>query len=400
MRRHLIQAIVSGACLCVSTQSMVLLAQESSSGRTIHFVGGSSATSWLKFATPDDRRIILSGKINGVAAQMLLDTGVGNLVLSKDFAAKLNLHRVGTVTGVGVARQVQGEVVEPVQISLDTLTVEASAPNLFDLAPLAASFNEPIVALIGADLFDSLMVDLDFDKQLVAFRDPATAKRLSGATELALSRGALGRRRFAISVEGRAPIQASFDLGAEPALILSPDYVAEQKLLAGKRTSTALGGGLSGPEAAQVATLDQLMLGQIAFHHVPVHVPRTWSLDCSAVVGFPVLSRLRMAVDFPHDRVDVLPIPAVISQPFQKDHSGLGARRLQDRLQIVHVAPGSPAEAARLKVGDEVVVMNGEAVGPTYFKSHPSEGSKPPGTTLDLTLSSGAKVRIVLAEYF
>lgn len=170
----------------------------------------------------------------------------------------------------------------------------------------------------------------------------------------------------------------------------------KQKLLVLKRTSTVLGGGLSGPEVVDIATVDQLTLGQIAFHQVPVTVPRTWSLDC----GLRVLSRFRMTIDFPHDRVDVLPIPAAVNMPFRKDHSGLGVRRLSVCLQILHVAPGSPAEAAGLEVGDEIIAINGEALGAEYFKMHPSMGGRPLGTTLDLTLASGTNMRLVLAEYF
>jgi predicted metalloprotease with PDZ domain len=66
----------------------------------------------------------------------------------------------------------------------------------------------------------------------------------------------------------------------------------------------------------------------------------------------------------------------------------------------MHVASGSPAELAGLRVGDEVIAINGEMLGPEYFKNHPSEGTKPVGTVSVLTLSTGSKVKVVLADYF
>ncbi len=51
---------------------------------------------------------------------------------------------------------------------------------------------------------------------------------------------------------------------------------------------------------------------------MPVEVPETWSLDCPAIVGMPVLHRLRIMTDFPHDRVSVLPERKMIGNLFAK----------------------------------------------------------------------------------
>jgi hypothetical protein len=74
---------------------------------------------------PDYRRVILTGRINGLPAQILLDSGVGGVILNKDFAAALKLRLVGGVTGVGVMGPTPGELVEGVRISFDSLTVNA-----------------------------------------------------------------------------------------------------------------------------------------------------------------------------------------------------------------------------------------------------------------------------------
>jgi Aspartyl protease/PDZ domain len=374
--------------------------EDSNQDSEIHFVGGANTTPWLHFEMPDFRRIMLLGKINDAPAQFLLDSGVGALVLDHDFAAALRLHTIDSVTGVGVTGHVNAQAAEGVHISFGDLSINAPRVTLLDMKGFAGALNAPVVALLGRDVFDSLIVDIDFEKQKLAFRDPTTKQALPGGTELPLTRGPLGRRRLPVSIEGRRTIQASFDLGADRALVLSPDYVSEQKLLLGKRTSTALGVSVAGAAVSEVAVVDELALGQTIFHRVPVEVPKTWALDCPAVVGFPVLSRLRMIIDFPHDRVAMLSNRGVIDQPFSKDRSGIGAKRLSNKLEIMHVAPGSPAEAAGLRVGDVVIAINGEKLSPEFFKNHPRDGSKAAGTIMYFTLLNGSKVKLTLADYF
>lgn len=367
----------------------------------VHFEKGAHATAWLHFEMPDARHIILHGKVNNVAGLILLDSGVGAVVLSEDIAAALNLHTVGNLTGVGISGRASGQETEGVRIAFDNLTINTPTANIFNLSSFTGVLNEPIIAFLGRDAFDSLIVDIDFENKRLAFRDLSTQPTLPGGTELTLTRSPFGRRRLPISIEGRAPIQASFDLGSERALVLSPDYVSEQNLLADKKTSDAIGIGIGGEVSSEVASVDKLTVGQSTFHDVPVQVPKTWSLDCPAVVGFPILRRMRMIIDYPHDRVEVLPIKSLIDQPIRKDRSGIGARRLPgDKVQIIHVARGSPAEAAGLRIGDEVIAINDEKLSPEYFKNHPTVGDMAAGTILYLTLSNGSTVKLTLADYF
>jgi hypothetical protein len=367
---------------------------------TTDFAGGSRATAWLPFDMPDFRRMIINGRINDVPAKILLDSGLGRFVIGKDLAVTLGLREIGNVAALGVTGTVQGKEFEGVRIAFDNLTIHTATSELYDFSPFAGAVNEPISAILGRDLFDALAVDIDFANSRIAFRDARVKASLPRGFELPLRRDQFGLRSLPVSMENRPPIQATLDLGSDIALAISPEYAAEQQLLAGRRSSTSLSAGVAGREEGHVAVLAELAIGNTLFRQVPFEVPDRWTFVNQAIVGMPVLRRMRVIIDFPHDRISVLPDQKLLRQPFRKDRSGLGAMRLPDRLRVVLVAAGSPAAAAGIIVGDEIVAINDQPLNADYFRDHPRMGSQPAGTVYYLTLSNREKVKLILADYF
>jgi predicted aspartyl protease len=405
-RRAVLVGILGGMVSLILPRAQLYAAQPENSAESriqspvIGFKHGASGTSWLHFDMPDFRRVIVSGRINGVPARILLDSGVSGLVISKDLAAALRLRHIGTVVGVGVTGAVQGQLVEGVVVSLDNLTIKTPNAELYDMAPFAGVLNEPISALLGRDLFDSVIVDIDFAGVRIAFRDPNLTQPLPRGAEVPLQRDKSGLRGMPVSIENRPPIQATLDFGSDRALNISPAYASDQNLLRNRRLSTALSAGAAGIELGQVAVLTKVSIGNIAFHDVPIEVPNRWAFENQAILGMPIIRRMRMVIDFPHNRVFVLPNTTLLSRPFRKDRSGLGARRLTDRLQIMHVAAGSPAETSGLHAGDEIIEINDQKLDEAYFEQNPRIGSQPAGTVVYLTLSNNKRVKLTLADYY
>jgi hypothetical protein len=84
--------------------------------------------------------------------------------------------------------------------------------------------------MLGRDLFEQLVVDLDFLSKRMAVRDPRRFSSPAGAVQLPLLPD--GRlRSVPVAWNDGAPVPATFDLGANSALILAPDLAAQQRLL-------------------------------------------------------------------------------------------------------------------------------------------------------------------------
>ena len=363
------------------------------------FPNGVSSTGWMKFEMPDDRYIVLSGMLNNERVEMVLDSAVGPMVLDSTVASKLGLRAKGETLGVGITAATAARIIEGPTLSIGNLVLKAPEAMAFDLTSFNVATNRPIMALLGRDVFASLLVDIDFEARRIAFRDPEVPAMVTGAKLEPLPPTKFGRKLL-ISVEGQRPIDALFDLGSDTPLIISPDYVEKVHLLQGKRTSTLLSVGAEGVEEDSVASIKTIEVGGLSAHDVPVSVPKKWAQDVPAVVGVPILSRFRLMTDFSRDLIWMLPYKDAETKAFQKDRLGMAAMPANDCLRVVHVSPGSPAEVGSLKVGDEVVTINDQAIDDAYLKSRVRQGMKPAGTILQLRLRSGSKLTMKLADYY
>jgi hypothetical protein len=376
------------------------LAADQGQETSFTFDGSAKSTGWLDFDMPDNRHIVLAAELNGVSVEILLDSGVGGLVLDKEISDKLGLKARHAFTGIGVTGTAQGAVAQGVIIALGNLTVRAPQTTIFDLSRISAVAGRPIVAIVGRDLLGPLIVDIDFPHKRLAFHDGRDGLEPQGGTTVPLTRGSFSLREIPIAIEGHDPIQAIFDLGSDTPIYLSPAYVARVDLLSGKRTSTSLSAGVEGTQENEVAVVEKVKIGDTLLYAVPIEVPQKWEQQAFAFVGLPVFRRFRLIIDYGHDRLTIVPDRDTVSEAFRKDRSGIGAIPSDNHLTITHIAAGSPAEAAGLRVGDEITAINGRKIDAEYIRSKPREGSKPAGTKFNLTLKDGKDVSFVLADYF
>jgi predicted metalloprotease with PDZ domain len=140
----------------------------------------------------------------------------------------------------------------------------------------------------------------------------------------------------------------------------------------------------------------------VTFRDVPISVAATWSPSkrAQANIGLELLGRFRMAVDHARDRLHLAPGPD-LHRAFRKNRSGLRAQFAVDRLRVVHVSPGSPAERAGWKPGEEIVAIDGAALD-SGFPNSPRAywGAGKAGTTVMLSMADGQTRRLTLEDYF
>jgi hypothetical protein len=176
-------------------------------------------------------------------------------------------------------------------------------------------------------------------------------------------------------------------------------------MLEDRKTSTRLGGAVGGSREEKLATVRSLTFAGHTFHDVPAQfsLPGANAVDSDhsvANIGLPVYSRFRMITDYPHDRLFMVPGPDM-DAPFRKDRAGLNTVFEGDHLKVVYVAPGSPAEAAGWKVGEQVAAIDGKPVGAGYNGSELSRWTYgPAGRAVALTTAGGEVRTLVLKDYF
>jgi len=337
--------------------------------------------------------------ILGRRVPAVLDSGSVSICIDSEFAAEVGLTPSSPTKAAGLTADVAVAWVALPAVSVGGRTIRDSTAMAIDLAVISGAMSRRIYLVLGQDFFRDAILSIDFAAQTLEFRPPS-APFEPGLWLQDLRVSPHGRLYTRASVEGRPPVDAMYDLENNAPVTASPAFAAASGLLLHRPVSKVASVGGEGMSISSIATLKSITVAGRVLREVPVEIPIQWNQAAPIVIGSPVWRRFENVIDLPHRRLGLKPNATGFDRPFAKDRSGIGAQRLSDRLRIVFVAPGSPAEAAKLSIGDEVIAIDGVPISPEFYARRPRPGAETAGTLETLTLSAGRTVEIRLKDYF
>lgn len=348
---------------------------------------------------PDLDGIFFAGALNGHPVTIMLDSGSGNLAVDRKFADQIGLESTGNVhAATGLVGSFSVEQSKPLRLSFTGIDLNAGGAALADLSSLGQAIGF-VPVILGRQIFDGFVVEIDFNARRLTFHRPGTFDA-AGWTRVALSPGAGGGRVVQLSIEGKAPISAGFDLGSNGALSLDGAYVRDAGLQDNRKASTWIRGGVDGISVFETTTVRSVRIADHDIANVPMDSSSNWAkaVGAPANIGFPLISRLgRVAIDYRSDSLYVFP-GAAPARPFVKQRLGLAlSPQAPQGWRVMHVAPGSPAARDGWKVGDEVIAINGQASMSAIELRTLTRGAS--GTVVRLTRPGGDARSLILADY-
>lgn len=353
----------------------------------------------MAFQFVQERQIVFPIIVDGRPAEAWLDSGAGATVLDAAYARTLGLALGPAIPAHGVAGKVADVHLANIDISAGGLVMTGRRVVVMDLSAVARVVQRPVQVLLGRDVFDEAVVDIDFRTRRLSLTPRAEFAPPPG-TPVALKPSA-DLRSFPISVAG-VEMPAVFDLGNSGGLLIDENFADHYHLLDGRRLSTTLGVGADGAREEVQATLDKVALGGIRFDGVPATATPGLSSRAPANVGLQLLSRFHLTIDFGGDRMWMAPYADATSRPFPRNRTGLMLTPDgPGRLVVDHVAKGSPAERSGWKKGDTVTALDGRPIAPDYAASDASLWIYgPAGRKVKLTLANGRTKTLTLADYY
>ncbi|WGM39958.1 retropepsin-like aspartic protease [Caulobacter sp. NIBR1757] len=369
--------------------------------RIYGFDQGAKRTEPLAFDFYLGSRIYIPATVNGQATHVLLDSGAETTVIDKAWAEKMGIRPSAAVVAVGTGGRQEAQLASGVTIRIGAMELKNITVALIDLSAIEKLIGRPLPVVLGKEVFNELVVDLDFEGKTIAFHDPLVFQAPAGAIETPVIMAG-GIRSVPVSVEGRPPVQFDFDIGNGGPLIVYSAYWKANGLLAdGRAKSKTLSGAVGGLREQQVATVHSLTFGGATFSDIPTVFTddRGESAESNRTlgnIGLPILSRFRMYADFSHDRLFLQPTAAV-ANPFPRDLTGLRMQPGADKAKVLMVAPGSPAEAAGMAAGEVVIAIDG---APLKEAGLGALRTKPAGATLKITTEAGKTYDLMLKAYY
>ncbi len=184
----------------------------------------------MPFEFFNDTRIFLKGQINGEDAVILLDSGFSGAAVDTKLAQQLGLKISGAVSAESGGGRINANIATGARIRIGCLEIEEPMVGILDLQTVSRQLGHEIDAVLGQDVLQRLIVDINFENQRIAFINPEEFGEPKLATKISLGdNGPL--KTIPVSVEGGSFLPFDLDLGNALPIILFSSYPNRDSLL-------------------------------------------------------------------------------------------------------------------------------------------------------------------------
>jgi hypothetical protein len=323
--------------------------------------------------------ITIPVRVNGSKElRMYLDTGMAASVVvlfHKESIEELGL-KAGPkifVGGAGGESRKQATVAPGATVEAGPLRLDKQPLVVMDDAREGSDW--PVDGIIGKSLFDRYLTEIDYDRSVVTFYEPAGAEidpdaasiPIDLATDYPIIEGAVVLENGA-----KVPLKLLVDIGHRNALSLNEDPD-------------------KGVLPARIGRVKALEFGPFTVADVPTAFlapgtnPGISRATAAGNVGALVWSRFRVLFDYANKRMFLVP-GSLSAKPVPFNMAGLVLEQGRDDVYFVrHVAEGSPAFEAGLQAGDRITAANG-----VELRKYPYP------KVLDIFNAAGKKVKLTV----
>jgi hypothetical protein len=378
---------------------LVIAAARPAETAAIDLSGGKPAT--IPF-TLIDNRIFVPVTINGRGPyQFIFDTGGANILdpaVAKDLSLKLDPD--GEAWGAGADRQ-QAWRTEVARADLSGVAILDHEFRVVSLDAIRKAIGfRRLDGLVGRELFERFVVDIDYAGQTLTFAEPQSWR----------PPGTLGKPHALGFYAGIPTLPAAVgglignfivDTGDRSSLTLFGPFVDRHSLRAKypKKVQAITGWGVGGPIPADVTRSTFAFAG----HTLECTVTRMPLLktggfasnDAAGSIGTGVLKRFRATFDYSRKHLYLTPgVNYAAADP--ADRSGLWLSLDEAGFKVMSVVAGSPAAEGGVRVDDIVTAVDGTPASQTFLVDLRERlKSATPGTKVRLRLGTGMGTRDV-----
>jgi hypothetical protein len=316
-----------------------------------------------------DNRIVINVRLDGKGPfRFIFDSGAG-AVASPEVVRALglkikNLQRGGG--GVGEQLVERGETTIPT-VEVGEIQLPAQEFGVLSFADTKYVFGaNKIDGIIGFPLFKRLVVQVDYERKQLTFTEPSqfiykgqgTIVPIDFDRHLPLVKGELD------GVPGIFVI----DTGARSSLILYGPFVEQNNLRTKYKASFEgiTGWGIGGPVRSQIVRVKTLKLGAVVVQNLIARLSlqksgALTSASRAALVGPDVLRQFTTIFDYSRQRL-IFEKNAQYGKPDSYDRSGMWFGQEGNHFEVIDVIAGGPAAEAGIRVGDQILAIDGQAV--------------------------------------
>lgn len=294
----------------------------------------------------------------------ILDTGSSGISLDSSTAAYFGAETVPTdrtIRGIAGIRKVN--FLYNKTLTFPGLKIENLDFHINDYEILTTVYGERIDGIIGYSVLHRYIIKVDYDSLKISFYSKGPFRYPRGGYLLKPAIGQLVSQPMRIRDERAVYSRFLFDMGAGLCMLLSRDFVEDSAfIMKKKKRFIKEGEGLGGKIDMELMVMREARVGPYKFRNVPVFVfddeynVSSYPYMCG-ILGNDLLRRFNVILNYSKGDIFIAP-NTHYNDVFDYSYSGLELYLIGGVIMVGDVAKGSPAEAAGLKEGDEVIAIN------------------------------------------
>ena len=213
--------------------------------------------------------VVLQGSINNSKPLFfLLDTGASGSVINESRAKELGVNLEGQTKAATGNGPVEASFVRGVTLNVSGIEFPNLTLTSIRLSGLEAGFGRPVDGILGYEIFNRFVVEIDYISRIVTLHDPKSYKHSGSGQAIPLM--IKDNRPFvrARVMQGDAKVAEGnfeFDIGQVGALTLGESFTSKNELLKFTRKTLQISTGsiLAGRTNAQIGRIQKLQLGRL-----------------------------------------------------------------------------------------------------------------------------------------
>jgi hypothetical protein len=294
----------------------------------------------------------------------ILDTGSSGISLDSSTADYLKLKPVPTERTIkGIAGIHKVSFLYNQQLHFPGLTMDSLNFHINNYQLLEAVYGERIDGIIGYSVLSRFIVKIDYDSMRVTFNTIGPIRYPRSGYLLKPAINQLVAQPMRVRDEKTINARFLYDIGAGVCMLFSKEFTDDSAFIEkGKKRWTKEGEGLGGKLDMELLVLKEVKLGPYHFRKIPVYIFNDENDVTSypymgGILGNDLLRRFNIILNYSKGDIHIMP-NSHFAEPFDYSYSGLEFYLINGVIIVGDVAKGSPAEAAGLKEGDEVISVN------------------------------------------
>jgi hypothetical protein len=310
--------------------------------------------------------IIMQAKLDNFpdTLNFVLDTGSSGISLDSATAAFLGLKPIPTdktIRGIAGIRKVS--FLYNRRLRFPGITIDSLNFHINDYSILTEVYGEQIDGIIGYSLISRYILKVDYDSMRITFCTPGTMRYPRGGFLMKPNISQLVTQPFRIRDEKTINTRFLYDMGAGLCMLYSREFVMDSNFLDKKRKHyVKQGEGLGGKIDMELTVIKEVKIGPYRFRNVPVFIfdditNITQYPQLGGLMGNDLLRRFNVIINYGKGDIYLLPNHHY-GETFDYSYSGMELYFVNGRIITGDVAKDSPAEAAGVKEGDEVLAVN------------------------------------------